>query len=122
MKKKKERSPFFESVKAGLEEILLHAEGKIELKTYVVEIAEPPPPITGEQLLALRARLCMTELAFARIVNVPVSTIRAWESGKRKPTGAAARLIQVYDAQPDVVSVITNGKPHRNGKPARTSA
>ena len=39
------QNPFFEKVKAGLEEALKHARGEIELRTTVVETPDPPPQI-----------------------------------------------------------------------------
>jgi putative transcriptional regulator len=118
MKQKKRRSPFFERIKAGLEEILLHAQGKIKLKTYVVEVADPPPSVDGPEIAVLRDRLKLTQLTFASLLNVPLGTIRLWETGDRKPSGAAARLLQIYSERPEIVEFITNGK---NGSPAPPS-
>jgi len=119
MSKKKPRPRLFERLKTGLEEIILHADGKLDLKSYVIEIPDPPPTISSRDVVALRNRLQVSEVAFASLLNVPVTTLRAWESGKRRPTGAAARLIQVYGARPDVVELVSNGQ---NGMPLQTSA
>jgi putative transcriptional regulator len=110
MSQKKPRPRLFERLKAGLEEIILYAEGKKELKTFVIEISDAPPPITKDDVIALRNRLQMTELAFARLLNVSLGTVGQWEAGKRKPTGAAARLLQVYAERPDTVESLTAGQ------------
>jgi hypothetical protein len=41
-KRKAKISTFYEDLKAGLEEILAYKEGKIELRSTVIEILEPP--------------------------------------------------------------------------------
>lgn len=114
------RSPFFERVKAGLEDGLRHARGEIELVTYVVSRPDPAPLVAPTEVTALRERLRLTQIAFAQLMNVPVAFVRAWETGRRKPTGAAARLIQVYSARPDVVELVANGKNGTPAKPARS--
>ncbi len=34
---------------------------------------------------------------FALRINVPLDTLRNWEQGKRKPTGAASALLKILD-------------------------
>jgi putative transcriptional regulator len=122
MNQKKVRPPLFKRLKKGLEEVILHAEGKIRLKTYVLEIAEPAPVVSRHDIVALRTQLGVTHVAFARLLNVPTSTLRAWEAGKRKPTGAAARLLQVYAGRPDVVAFVTNGRNGSKDEPRKSKA
>jgi DNA-binding transcriptional regulator YiaG len=119
MSTSKNRSPFFERVKSALEDALRHAQGELELKTYVLTAPEKPPVMSGAAIISLRKRLKMTEPEFSLLVNVPVRTVQLWEADKRKPSGAAARLLQVYSNHPDVVETLTNG---RNGMPPRTAA
>ena len=38
---------------------------------------------------------------FARRIDVPQDTIRNWEQGKRRPTGAAKALLRVLDKAPE---------------------
>jgi hypothetical protein len=45
----------------------------------------------------------MSRGAFAKILNVPLATLRAWEKGRRNPSGAAARLLDMVDQMPDLV-------------------
>jgi DNA-binding transcriptional regulator YiaG len=90
----------FARLKASLEEGIRHARGEVELK--VTDLPAPPPEVGKESLVALRRRLKMTLPAFARLLNVPARTVAQWESGERKPTRAALRLIQVYMEIPGV--------------------
>jgi len=113
----KVRPPFAERIKKGLEEIILHIEGKNELKTTIVEVPDPPPAIDRAGIVSLRDRLKLSQTDFALLLNVPASTLRLWEAGKRKPTGASLRLLQVYSERPEVVEhvVRASARPGLNG-------
>lgn len=49
----------------------------------------------------VRRRLGLSQLEFARRIDVPHETIRNWEQGKRTPTGAAKALLKVLDKAPE---------------------
>ncbi len=49
----------------------------------------------------VRKRLGLTQLEFARRIDVPQETIRNWEQGKRCPTGAARALLRILDKAPE---------------------
>jgi len=49
----------------------------------------------------VRRRLGLTQVEFARRIDVPHETIRNWEQGKRGPTGAARALLRVLDKVPE---------------------
>ena len=49
----------------------------------------------------VRQRLGLTQVEFARRIDVPRETIRNWEQGKRRPTGAAKALLRVLDKAPE---------------------
>ncbi|MDE0718483.1 MAG: helix-turn-helix domain-containing protein [Rhodospirillaceae bacterium] len=49
----------------------------------------------------VRRRLGLTQVEFARRIDVPHETIRNWEQGKRCPTGAAKALLRVLDKAPE---------------------
>ena len=56
----------------------------------------------------VRRRLGLTQVEFARRIQVPHETIRNWEQGKRGPTGAARALLRVLDKAPEAaLSVLT---------------
>jgi len=94
---------------------------KGDLSKYrVTQISAPAPaPKTHIEILALRQKkLRMSRGVFAQILNVPQATLRAWEMGKRKPSGAAIRLLDVVERMPTVVHYLI--KPV--GKKLRASA
>jgi putative transcriptional regulator len=100
MKSPKNREPFFERLKKGLEEGIRHARGEITLKTTTLEMPDRPPEIDAAELTKLRLTSGMSQAVFARILNVSTKTIQSWEQGQRKPSQAALRLIQVFRHDP----------------------
>ncbi len=60
---------------------------------------------TPEQLMVIQARksLDKTQGAFAKMLRVPVATIRDWEQGRRKPDSAAITLVKVAQKHPEAV-------------------
>jgi putative transcriptional regulator len=103
------RKPLFERLKESLEQGIRHERGEITLKSYTVTLPDKPPPFDKTAILALRERLDVDQVVFAGLVNVTVGTVRQWEDGKRKPGGAAARLLQVYAERPDVAEALRRG-------------
>ena len=49
----------------------------------------------------VRRRLGLTQVEFARRIDVSHETVRNWEQGKRGPTGAARTLLRVLDKAPE---------------------
>ena len=49
----------------------------------------------------VRKRLGLTQTEFSLRISVSVDTIRNWEQGKRRPTGAAYSLLKVLNNAPE---------------------
>ncbi|WP_045218603.1 helix-turn-helix domain-containing protein [Desulfonatronum thioautotrophicum] len=49
----------------------------------------------------VRKRLGLSQAEFSRRIEVPVATIRNWEQGKYRPTGAAKTLLKVLNKAPE---------------------
>jgi|SRR5580700_4586132 putative transcriptional regulator len=78
---------------------------KGDLKKYRITQIKAPPvrPKTAAEILGLREnKIKMSRVAFASVLNVPAATLRAWETGKRNPSGAAVRLLDIIDKQPSI--------------------
>jgi putative transcriptional regulator len=58
-----------------------------------------------EQLLviAVRKELQKTQPAFAKLLAIPVGTLRDWEQGRKQPDSAAVTLIKVAKMHPEVL-------------------
>lgn len=62
-----------------------------------------PAAPTPTQVRALRARLGLSQVAFARRFGFSVDTLQQYEQGRRVPSGPAASLLRVIDAEPEAV-------------------
>ena len=103
------RKPFFERLKAGLEEGIAHARGELTLKS--VEVPAPPPEIDAKTLIALREEAAMSQGVFAKVLDVSAKTVQSWEQGVRVPSMAARRLIHIFTEQPAVVCRVVGLPP-----------
>lgn len=50
-------------------------------------------PWTAGRVAALRARLQLSQAAFAALLGVRQQTVSEWETGRYQPRGASARLL-----------------------------
>src|SRR5262249_22300259 len=100
MKNQQQRLPLAEQIRKGLEEAIRHAKGEITLKTTTLELPDRPPEVGAAELIRLRLASGMSQAIFARLLNVSTKTVQSWEQGRRKPSQAALRLIQVFRHDP----------------------
>jgi putative transcriptional regulator len=78
----------------GIQEIKAHKNGDIKLRTHTLK--EPAPP------QEIRAKMNLSQAAFAGLMGVSVRTIQDWEQGRRKPSGPAEALLRIAEQQPEV--------------------
>lgn len=50
-----------------------------------------------------RAKIGLSQQAFALLLGVSARTLQDWEQGRRTPTGAAKTLLQVAVAHPEIL-------------------
>jgi putative transcriptional regulator len=58
------------------------------------------PPVkqySKEEIKRIRERQHASQAVFASYLNTAPSTIRSWEHGEKKPSGAALKLLNVVD-------------------------
>jgi putative transcriptional regulator len=80
-----------------------HYMGKKKLTLRSFTVVAPVPRFAPAEIVELREARKLSRPLFAQILNVPVVTVRKWESGERIPSGAALRLLQVMRARPDAL-------------------
>ena len=78
----------------GVREIKAFKEGKVNLVTR--ELSEPSHP------KEIRARLNLSQSAFAGLMGVSVRTVQDWEQSRREPSGPAKSLLRIAEQHPDV--------------------
>lgn len=90
-------SKFSTKLREALEEIKQCEEGKITLRTELVEIPKPPASLKAQDIKNIRKNNMYSQGMFARVLNVSVKTVQSWESGKRTPRDASLRLLEIID-------------------------
>ena len=115
--KHKEMS-LFEQLRSGLEDSIAYSKGELSLKT--TELPAPPPAATPKGVRALRQSLRMSQAVFAATLNVSKRTVQSWEQGRREPSDAALRMIQVVQESPEVVNVIYHGTDTSSRRASRS--
>ncbi len=77
---------------------------KLTMRKSRVRLPDPAPEVGPEEIAAVRRALNVSQPVFARLLNVPTVTAVSWERGRRKPSGAALRLLQVARKHPKVLT------------------
>jgi len=83
-----------QEILAGVREIKAYKAGEKNLRTHTLK--EPAPP------QVIRARLKLSQAAFAGLMGVSLRTIQDWEQGRRKPSGPAEALLRIAEQKPEV--------------------
>jgi putative transcriptional regulator len=84
-------------IRASLQEALDHPAGK---RTGAVLHRVTPRESDAREA---RLKLGLSQRDFAAFVGTAVGTVRKWELGTRRPSGAARTLIDVIKAEPKAV-------------------
>lgn len=90
-------STAYDAIREGLEDALAYSRGE---RTRGQASAVP---IECADVAAIRARLGMSQPAFAQTFSVSLSTVRKWEQGQRVPSGPARVLLRVMEEEPEAV-------------------
>lgn len=90
-------------VLTAAEEGLAALRGGRKLVRRVVKIADPAD-FTPERVVRIRKRLGVDQAKFAEILATSLATIRGWEAGSKTPAGAARRLLQIAERDPDALT------------------
>lgn len=78
----------------------LHRAGLIDTRRmheYDALCLPPVPEYSPSKIKAIRARHNLSQAVMAAALNASLSTVRQWEIGQKKPSGPAAKLLNVLD-------------------------
>lgn len=79
-----------------------HAQGKITLKSEALELPSAPPKYSKTKIKKIREeRLKVSQPIFAKIFDVSIKTVQAWEIGGSSPKGPARRILQSLEKNPE---------------------
>ena len=103
--KRKEIQFDAEALVGSVEALAAHVRGerKLTLRTRAMTLPEPIEPLRPKDVAAIRRQLNVSQSVFAALLNVPKVTAISWEKGRRKPTGAALRLLDLVRKKPEIL-------------------
>ncbi|MCL4818153.1 MAG: helix-turn-helix domain-containing protein [Vicinamibacteria bacterium] len=104
-KKNQGRAPrrsLFEELRAGVDAMREHREGRLTLRTHRVEPIALPA-LAPDTVRETREALHMSRQVFAFKLGVNPRTLERWEQGRSKPNDQAAALIWLVKKYPDTL-------------------
>jgi putative transcriptional regulator len=93
-----------EDLVRSVEEVRDAVTGRRRLTLRSTTLPAPAPAIGPREVKQLRVRLKMSQPVFAALLNVPVVTAISWEKGRRQPSGAALRLLEIARRHPEILT------------------
>jgi putative transcriptional regulator len=101
--KKDHKRNLFEELQHGIKEIKAHKEGKITLRSYLIE-KKPKLEVDAKFIRETREQLHMSRNVFALALRISPRTLEKWEQGITNPNDQAAVLISLVNKYPDTLS------------------
>ena len=62
--------------------------------------------MTALNIYAIRQRSHRTQEQFANALGIPPNTLRSWEQGRKKPSGAACALLRLIEQKPELLEAL----------------
>jgi DNA-binding transcriptional regulator YiaG len=100
--KRKKRTEIFGELQRSLQDALACERGN-NPGLRVTELPPPPKPLTPSQIRAIRKSFNVSQVAFARIINVSPNAVESWEQGVRHPREATLKLVSIAHKHPEVL-------------------
>lgn len=68
---------------------------KATMRNFDVSCLKTPPGFEPRQIKLIRERNHVSQPVFARYLNTSESTIQKWETGAKRPSGMALKLLSI---------------------------
>ena len=78
----------------------LHRAGvitKTTMREYDALCLEPAPEFDAKDIKRIREQAHVSQPVFARYLNTSESTVQKWETGQKRPSGMALKLLHVVE-------------------------
>ncbi len=98
MSKRKFKSDAFESIHASAE--ALHRTGVIDkatMRDFDERCLSATPAFAPKDIQRLREANKVSQPVFARYLNTSESTVEKWETGAKRPSGMALKLLAIVE-------------------------
>lgn len=96
----------FARLELSFQQAAAHAKGETVEDMRIESLPVPPSvpqPRSKAKIVSLRHNLKCSQAIFAKLLNVSVKTIQAWEQGARKPSDAALKLLAIAEKHPEAL-------------------
>jgi DNA-binding transcriptional regulator YiaG len=100
--KDKKKLRIFSELRRSLQDAMRYEQGD-EAGLRVTELPPPPKPLTPRQIRAIRKSFNVSQVVFARIINVSPNAVESWEQGVRHPREATLKLLTIAHRHPEVL-------------------
>ena len=95
-KKPKHKSDAFEAIHSTVEGMLrVGTIDKATMRRFDETCLTAPAPIEPAQIKQLREANNVSQPVFARYLNTSESTVEKWETGAKRPSGLALKLLSL---------------------------
>jgi putative transcriptional regulator len=96
--KRKFKSDAFEAIHSSASAMFkVGAIDKATMRDFDTSCLSVPPPIEAIQIKKLRERHRVSQPVFARYLNTSESTVEKWETGVKRPSGMALKLLAIVE-------------------------
>jgi putative transcriptional regulator len=96
--KRKFKSDAFEAIHSSASAMYkVGAIDKTTMREFDTSCLSSPLVLKPAQIKKLRQRLRVSQPVFARYLNTSESTIEKWETGAKRPSGMALKLLSVVE-------------------------
>jgi putative transcriptional regulator len=94
--KRKFKSRAFEAIHSSASALYeVGAIDKATMRHFDESCLSVPAPIEPQQIKKIRLKYKVSQPVFARYLNTSESTIEKWESGAKRPSGMALKLLDI---------------------------
>lgn len=70
---------------------------KATMRRFDESCLSKPPAMDARRIKRIREKQKVSQPVFARYLNTSESTVEKWESGAKKPSGMALKLLDIVD-------------------------
>jgi len=96
--KQKFKSDAYEAIHSSASALFeVGAIDKATMRTFDVSCLAVPAPIGPRQIKRIRESQRVSQPVFARYLNTSESTVEKWETGAKRPSGMALKLLTIVE-------------------------
>jgi putative transcriptional regulator len=96
--KRRFKSDAFEAIHSSASAVYkVGAIDKATMRSFDLSCLLAPPPLKPREIKKLRERYKISQPVFARYLNTSESTVEKWETGAKRPSGMALKLLSVVE-------------------------